>query len=302
VKAHLLRFALVCAFVSSGLVDSWYQVSAQTSWECAPPIPQSSPTTSSSPAASPEPSEAADFPEGGGSLTVFAAASLTDAFNEMKTDLEEQNPGLTITYNFAGSQALVTHLSEGAEADVAALASPGQMANAVEADVIDGDASIFARNILTIVVPADNPAGISTPADLGKDGVKLVLAAAEVPAGQYARESFCLMGQDTATYGEGFVDKVAANVVSEEENVRAVLTKVQLGEADAGVVYVTDVTADIANDAATIEIPDNVNATASYPVAAVKDGQTELARAFISYLLGPEGQAILQSHGFLSPE
>jgi molybdate transport system substrate-binding protein len=235
-------------------------------------------------------------------LTVFAAASLTDAFDEIKTNLEEQNLDLTITYNFAGSQALVTQLSEGADADVVALASKGQMTNAVDAGVIDGDSSIFARNILTVVVPADNPAGIATPADLGKDGVKLVLAAAEVPVGQYARESFCLMGQDTATYGEGFVDNVAANVVSEEENVRAVLTKVQLGEADAGIVYITDVTADVASDVATVEIPDNVNVVASYPVAAVNDGQSELAQAFISYLLGPEGQAILASYSFLPPE
>jgi molybdate transport system substrate-binding protein len=176
------------------------------------------------------------------------------------------------------------------------------MTNAVDAGVIDGSSSFFAKNILTVVVPADNPAGISTPADLGNDGVKLVLAAPEVPAGQYARESFCLMGQDAATYGEGFVDNVAANVVSEEENVRAVLTKVQLGEADAGVVYVTDVTAGVASDVTPIAIPDEVNVIASYPVAAVQGGQSELAQAFISYLLGPEGQAVLQSYGFLPAE
>jgi molybdate transport system substrate-binding protein len=297
----LLRFALLSAFVLTGLAFPGGRISAQASWECSPLAP-ASPTTESSPAASPEPQEAVAFPDEGGSLTVFAAASLTDAFDELKSDLEEQNPGLTITYNFAGSQALVTQLSEGAEADVVALASTGQMTNAVEAGVIDGSASIFARNILTVVVPADNPAGISTPADLGKEDIKLVLAAPEVPAGQYARESFCLMGQNVATYGEGFVDKVADNVVSEEENVRAVLTKVQIGEADAGVVYVTDVTADVASDVTPIAIPDEVNVVASYPVAAVQGGQSELAQAFISYLLGPEGQAVLQSYGFLPPE
>jgi molybdate transport system substrate-binding protein len=293
---------LLLTLVVTGFAVSNGDISAQTSWECAPPASAASPTAATSPAASPEPQEAVAFPEGGGSLTVFAAASLTDAFNDMKTDLEAANPGLTITYNFAGSQALVTQLSEGAEADVAALASKGQMTNAVDAGVIEGESSIFAKNILTVVVPTENPAGITTPADLANDGVKLVLAGAEVPAGQYARESFCLMGQDTATYGEGFVDNVAANVVSEEENVRAVLTKVQLGEADAGVVYVTDVTPDVASEVTPIPIPDEVNVVASYPVAAVSGGQSELAQAFISYLLGPDGQAVLQSYSFLSPE
>jgi molybdate transport system substrate-binding protein len=301
VKTNLLRFALLLAFVFTGMVFPGGQISAQTSWECAPSGP-ASPTAAASPSASPEPQEAVPFPEEGGSLTVFAAASLNGSFNEMKTDLEELHPSLTITYNFAGSQALVTQLSEGAEADVVALASTGQMTNAIEAGVIDGSASIFAKNILTVVVPADNPAGISTPADLGKEDIKLVLAAPEVPAGQYARESFCLMGQDVATYGEGFVDKVGDNVVSEEENVRAVLTKVQLGEADAGVVYVTDVTPDAATEVTPIAIPDEVNVVASYPVAAVQGGQSGLAQAFISYLLGPEGQAVLQSYGFLPPE
>jgi molybdate transport system substrate-binding protein len=106
------------------------------------------------------------------------------------------------------------------------------------------------------------------------------------------------MGEDTATYGEGFVDKVAANVVSEEDNVRAVVTKVATGEADAGVVYTTDVTADVAGDLQTIEIPAAVNVVAKYPIAAVKGGNAALAAAFIDYVLGPDGQATLQQFGF----
>jgi len=299
VKTFLARFALLMAVVLTGL--TWGgSVSAQTSWECALPTPAASPAASPAAIATPAPATV-DFPESGGSLTVFAAASLTESFSKMKTDLEQQHPGLTITFNFAGSQTLVTQLSEGAKADVVALASSGQMKTANEAGVIDGPSAIFAKNRLTLVVPKDNPAHISSPADLANDGVKLVLAAEEVPVGQYGRQSLCNMGQDIATYGDGFVDKVTANVVSEEDNVKAVLTKVQLGEADAGIVYVTDVTPDVANEVTEIPIPNSVNVIASYPVAAVKGGRADLANAFISYLLGSEGQATLQSSGFAPP-
>jgi molybdate transport system substrate-binding protein len=299
VKPLLARLVLILAMVVTGI--AWAApVSAQTSWECAPPTPVASPAAGAPAAATSEPGAGA-FPADGGSLTVFAAASLTDSFNKIKADLEQQNPGLTITYNFAGSQTLVTQLSEGAEGDAVALASTGQMKTASDAGVIDGQPSIFAKNRLTVVVPRDNPAGIASPADLAKDGVKVVLAGADVPVGQYGRQSLCNMGQDTVTYGDGFVDSVAANVVSEEDNVKAVLAKVQLGEADAGIVYVTDITPDVALDVTAIPIPDAVNVIASYPVAAVKCGQANLAQAFISYLLGPDGQATLQSFGFAPP-
>jgi molybdate transport system substrate-binding protein len=238
------------------------------------------------------------FPEDGGDLTVFAAASLTDGFDRIKADLEAAHPGLTIAYNFAGSPALVTQLSEGAEADVFASASNAQMKAAMDKGVIEGSATVFTQNRLAIVVPKDNPAGITGLADLAKDGVKLVLAQAEVPVGMYARQSICTAAGDTATYGEGFADKVGANIVSEEDNVKAVLAKVQLGEADAGIVYTTDVTAEVAPDVMQIEIPAAVNVIATYPIAAVKGGNMELAAAFIAYVLGPDGQATLQTFGF----
>jgi molybdate transport system substrate-binding protein len=137
-------------------------------------------------------------------------------------------------------------------------------------------------------------------ADLGKDGLKLVLAAEDVPVGQYARQSICIAGADTATYGDNFVDNVSSNIVSNETNVKNVLAKVQLGEADAGIVYVTDVSADAAADVTLIEIPDAVNVIAGYPIAAVAGGNTDAAAAFISFLLSPEGQATLASFGFQS--
>ncbi len=233
-------------------------------------------------------------------ITIFAASSLTDAFNAIGSDLEAANPGLDLVFNFAGSQALVTQLTEGAKADVFASANNSQMKAASDGGVIAGEPQTFAHNRLAIVVPKDNPAGIASIADLGNDGVKLVLAAEDVPVGQYARQSICIAGADTATYGDGFVDNVSSNIVSNETNVKNVLAKVQLGEADAGIVYVTDVTSDVAADVTLIEIPDTVNVIASYPVAAVTDGNADAANAFITYLLSAEGQATLASFGFQS--
>ena len=230
-------------------------------------------------------------------MRVFAAASLTEAFEAIGARLEEANPGLSVEYSFAGSQALVAQLNEGAKADVFASASVGQMTAAQEAGVA-GEANVFTQNRLAIVVPADNPGGVMSAADLAKDELKLVLAQAEVPVGQYAREAICKMQQESATYGEDFARRVAANVVSEENNVRAVLSKVQLGEADAGIVYTTDITMDVAGDVGLIEIPVAVNVIAHYPVAPVTGGNAELAAAFIGYVLRREGQAALMEAGF----
>ena len=238
---------------------------------------------------------AVPFPEDAGTVTIFAAASLTDAFTEVETVLEVANPELDIVNNFAGSQALVTQLTEGAPADVAALAANTAMTNAIEANVISGEPQTFVENILTLVVPADNPAGIASAADLAKPGIKLVIAQEDVPVGGYTRESICNMAADTATYGDDFVTAVAGNVVSQEENVRAVLSKVALGEADAGIVYTSDVT----NDVVAIEIPEAVNELASYPIAPVAGGNQDAATAYISFILSPDGQAILESYGFI---
>lgn len=259
------------------------------------------PAAAASPVASPElPAVAADatFPDDGGELTVFAAASLTDSFNQIKTDLEAAHPGLTITYNFAGSPALVTQLTEGAAADVFASASNAQMTKALAGGVIAGAPQVFTQNRLAIVVPKDNPGGVATVADLVKEGLKLVLAQAEVPVGQYGRQAICNAAKDTSTYGDGFADKVAANIVSEEDNVKAVLTKVQLGEADAGIVYTTDVTEAVAAEVQVIEIPADINVVAKYPIAPVTGGDEALAAAFIGYVLGPDGQATLAANGF----
>ncbi len=239
----------------------------------------------------------AEFPGEGGNLTVFAAASLTDTFEAIESELEAANPNLSITYNFGGSQALVTQLKEGAEADVFASANVAQLGVATEAGLIAEDATTFARNHLAIVTPVDNSADIESAADLGKEGILLVLAQPEVPAGRYARGSLCLMATDPATYGAGFVERVAANVVSEEEDVRDVLAKVALGEADAGIVYVSDAVA-AGNQVLVVEIPDEVNVMATYPIAVLAGGDEALGSAFVSYLLREEGQALLERYGF----
>jgi molybdate transport system substrate-binding protein len=292
---HPLLVILAFLVVAGALPAHARLVGAQpVIWECP-----AAPATSAESAGTPTTAETgqAEFPAAGGDLTVFAAASLTDAFEEMKVDLEATYPGLTITYNFAGSQALVTQLTEGAAADVFASANTAQMTAASDAGLIAGDPVTFVRNRLAIVTPADNPAAIAAPADLSKRGVRLVLAQPEVPAGRYAREAVCAMGANTSDYGENFVARVAANLVSEEEDVRDALAKVQLGEADAGIVYVSDAAA-AGDQVQVIPIPDDVNILAAYPVAAVAGGDESLAAAFIAYLLGSEGQATLQDYGF----
>ncbi|HRA49160.1 MAG TPA: molybdate ABC transporter substrate-binding protein [Thermomicrobiales bacterium] len=251
--------------------------------------PDSAPPTNATPVA---------FPAGGGKLMVFAAASLTESFNAMKDRLEATNPGLEITYNFAGSQALVTQLTEGSPADVFASANGSQMQAAQEAGVLAGAPVDFAQNSLAVIVPKENPAGIATYADLGKPGIKLVVAQADVPVGNFARQSVCKAALDTTTYGDDFVAGVRANIVSEEDNVKAVASKVALGEADAGIVYITDITSEIVDQVQVIEIQASVNVVATYPIAPVRDGNAELAAAFIAYVTGPEGQAILQESGF----
>ena len=266
----------------------------QAAWECPAADAMADSSATTTPAVPPT---SVTFPMEGGDLTVFAAASLTDAFEAIGRELESANPDLSITYNFGGSQALVTQLEEGAEADVLASANLAQMATATEAELVAGDAVPFVHNRLAIVTPANNPAGIESPVDLGTEGILLVLAQVEVPAGRYAREAVCKMATDVEAYGAAFTERVATNVVSEEEDVRDVLAKVVLGEADAGIVYISDAVA-ASDQVQVIDIPDEFNVIATYPVAALVGGDETLASAFIAFLLSDEGQATLASFGF----
>ena len=292
---RLIIRSLVLVILVSVQYVNVLDVSAQeVGWECPAPAAVDA-TPVGSPVAADEVHVA--FPTEGGDLTVFAAASLTDAFEAIAQELEAATPSLSITYNFGGSQALVTQLEEGAQADVFASANVAQMDAAIAAGLVAGAPLPFAHNRLAIVTPAGNPAGIQSAADLGNEGTLLVLAQPEVPAGRYARESVCLMATDTAIYGAGFVERVAANVVSEEEDVRDVLAKVALGEADAGVVYVSDAAA-AGDQVHVVDIPDSVNVIATYPVAILVGNDEALGSAFVSYLLSEEGQTLLERYGF----
>ena len=238
-----------------------------------------------------------------GTLTVFAAASLTEAFTEIGQQFEADHPGVTVVYNFAGSQALSAQLGEGAPADVFASANMKEMTNAIAAGrVADGQQETFAHNKLVVIYPGDNPAGLAKLQDLTKPGLKLVLAAEEVPVGKYSLEFLDKAGQDAA-FGATYKEDVLKSVVSYEENVKAVLTKVLLGEGDAGIVYLTDIRLESADKVGRLEIPDALNAVATYLIAVVSDaGQRELARAFIDLVLSAQGQATLVKYGFLGAD
>jgi molybdate transport system substrate-binding protein len=230
-------------------------------------------------------------------VTVFAAASLTDAFTEIGHSFEATHTGVTVTFNFTGSQTLSTQITQGAVADVFASANHTEMDKVVAAHLAAQDApKDFVNNKLLVILPATNSANMQTLQDLARSGLKLVLADATVPAGKYARQILDKMSQDS-TFGSDFSIKVLANVVSNETDVKQVVAKVQLGEADAGIVYISDSVA--APELKTIEIPTNFNVVAKYPIAALTNApQPELASEFIAYVLSPEGQAILQKWGF----
>ena len=232
-------------------------------------------------------------------LTVLAAASLTESFTEIGLAFEAQNEGVTVAFNFAGSQALAEQLAQGAEADVFASASNKYMTAAIDAQRVNVDnAQPFVYNRLVVIFPKENPGGLVELKDLAKAGLKLVLADESVPVGQYGLDFLDKASADAA-FGAAFKDDVLANVVSYEDNVKSVVTKVSLGEADAGICYLTDITADVAESVSSIDIPDELNTIATYPIAAIADSKNpELAQAFVDYVLSTDGQAVLAKYGF----
>jgi molybdate transport system substrate-binding protein len=239
-------------------------------------------------------------------LVIFAAASLKDAFTAAQAPFQAANPGGTdLTFNFAGSQQLVAQLQQGAPADVFASADKATMDKAVTADVIDGQPQELVRNRLTVAVPGDNPGNIHALSDLGRSGVKLALADPSVPVGAYTLQVLDKLAADPA-YGADFKPAVLGNVVSHDNNVRQVLTRVQLGEVDAGIVYSTDAQAANAGAGGSVppvtvlDIPAQYNVIAVYYIAPVKGApHAEAARAWISYLLSDPGQAVLARYGFV---
>ena len=235
--------------------------------------------------------------EPSGEVIVLAAASLTAAFGDVARHIRDIHPGLTIIYNFAGSQTLRSQLHQGAAADVFASANDFQMLRAQDERLIEGDPRIFAHNTLVVVVPIDNPGRVTSFRDLAKEGLKVALAGPQVPVGLYSRES---LQKARADYGTDFTAQVLGNLASEETSVKQVLVKVQLGEADAGIVYASDVSGKVLRDVGTIPIPPAYNRLADYPVALARGARNPIgAAAFIRYVLSAPGQAILMAHGFI---
>jgi molybdate transport system substrate-binding protein len=225
-----------------------------------------------------------------GAIIVFAAASLTEAFNAAAPAFTKKT-GVGVTFNYGGSDTLATQIKEGAPAGVFASANLAQMKVVSDAGLIAGTPRTFTKNRLVLIAPKNDAVKVNAPADLTKPGVKVVLAAATVPVGNYARSTFAKMGLN-----------VEPNVVSNELDVKAVVTKIALGEADAGVVYSTDVTPSVAGKLNEYPFPASVAPDIEYPIAALKNATNpRAAEAFVQYIVSPEGQSFLKARGFISP-
>jgi molybdate transport system substrate-binding protein len=218
-------------------------------------------------------------------VTVFAASSLTEVFTEIGAAYQTTHPGTTVTFNFAASSSLATQITEGAPADVFAAADTATMQGLQDGERLNGEPSVFATNSLEIITEPGNPNGIASLADLANPDLAVVLADPQVPIGKYTAEVLAKAG----------VTVVAKSL---EQNVKSVVGKVTLGEADAGIVYVTDVLA-AGKQASGVEVPAEVNVIADYPIAVTKTATADRdAAAFVAFVLSPEGQRILKQRGF----
>jgi molybdate transport system substrate-binding protein len=232
-------------------------------------------------------------------LTVFAAASLSEAFQEIGKLVERDQPGLRVRFSFAGSNQLALQIEHGARGDVFASADQAWMNYVRDRKLTADEPRLFARNRMVVIVPRTNPARIARLPDLARRGVKLVLCAEAVPAGHYSRD--VLRNLSTLPEcGADFARRAIVNLVSEEDNVRGVVAKVQLGEADAGLCYRSDVTGPVARYVKVFDIADSLNVLAAYPIVTLAGSTApEAARAFVERALTAEGQRILARHGLI---
>ncbi len=245
-------------------------------------------TKSSTPVTTSKGSTPGSTPAAKGDITVFAAASLTESFNEIGTAFSTEHPDSKVTFNYDASSALVTQIGQGAPADVFASADQANMKKLTDANGNQGDPVVFATNKLEIITAPGNPKGIKTVADLANPDLIVVTCAPEVPIGAYTQQVFTNAG-------------VTVTPKSLEQNVKGIVTKVTAGEADAGIVYATDVQA-AGSAASGVPIPDNINVIASYPIVVTKEStNASTGQAFIDFVLSDQGQKILQANGFTAP-
>ncbi len=250
-------------------------------------------------AGSPSASHPATASAAAADLTIYGAASLAGVLDAAQAAYAAANPGSKLTISTDSSAALETQIEQGAPADVFLAADTTNPQKLVESGLAAGDAVDFAGNELAIIVPKGDPGAISTPADLARTGVKVVAASDQVPIAKYARELVRNLAK-VSGYPADFEARYAQNVASKEDNVKAVVAKVALGEGDAGIVYVTDAKA--STDVDTVPIPDGANVRATYAGVVVKGSpHVDAAKAFLAWLTSPDGEAILQRSGFLPP-
>jgi molybdate transport system substrate-binding protein len=261
-----------------------------------PSVPASTPAASSG-APTAAPTTAAPSTAAPASLTIYGASSLNAVLASVKTAYEAANPGTTLTISTDSSTALETKIEQGAPVDVFLSADTANPQKLVNKGLAAGGLTKFAGNLLTVIVPAGNPAGIQTPADLAKSGVKVIAAGDTVPITKYANQLVANLAKQPG-YPADFVAKYTANIVSKQDNVAAVVSQIALGEGDAGIVYATD--AKTSTQVMTIPVPAAANVPATYAGVVVKaSANLAAAQAFLSWLAGPGGQAILASFGFL---
>jgi len=234
----------------------------------------------------------------GGTLTILAASSLTDAFRELAATFEKQNPGIAVRTSFGASSALLTQLQQGAPADVFASADQEKMHQAQKEDLMTGQPRVFARNHEVLIIPKDNPADVRNFKDLAKPDLRLVLAQKEVPVAEYTMQILDNAARDPG-YGPHFKRSVLGNIVSREADVRASVNRAVVGDADATFGYASDVTPGIRDQVKVIQIPEDLNVIATYPIGILKASKNkELARMWVELVLSSEGQQVLKKWDF----
>ena len=256
-------------------------------------------SATATPAASSAASPAASASPAPANLTIYAAASLKAALAQVKTTYEAAHPGTTLTISTDASSALETKIEQGAPPDAFLSADTTNPQKLVDKGLTVGGVTKFARNLLTVIVPQANPAHIGSPEDLANSGVKIIAAGDAVPITKYANQLVANLAREPGYPGD-FAAKYAANIASKEDNVSAVVAKLELGEGDAGIAYVTD--AKTSTKVTIVEVPPSANVPATYGGVVVKSSPSpDAAAAFLAWLVGPDGQAVLAGFGFLAP-